>query len=102
MAADFTFGFTTDAAPAVTSTVPTNGATDVPVDSNITVNFNEPVVTTASSFGLECPAGTVVPFVVSPAPPGNTRSYTLNPNADLPAEDLHGKGHRHTSDGCRH
>ena len=84
MAADFTFGFTTDAAPTVTSTVPTFGATDVPVDSNITVNFNEPVVTTASTFGLECPAGTPIPFVVSPAPPGNTTSYTLNPNANLP------------------
>ena len=86
MAADFTFGFTTDAAPTVTSTDPSNGATGVPVDSNITVNFSESVATTAATFGLEC-AGTVVPFavVVSPAPPGNAQSYTLNPSADLPA-----------------
>ena len=49
------------------------------------MNFSESVTTTASTFGLECPAGTPIPFVVSPAPPGNTTSYTLNPNADLPA-----------------
>ena len=65
--------------------MPANGATGVAVDSNITVNFSESVTTTASTFGLECPAGTPIPFVVSPAPPGNTTSYTLNPNADLPA-----------------
>jgi hypothetical protein len=50
------------------------------------VNFSESVATTNSTFGLECPAGTPVPFVVSPVPPGNTGSFTLNPNADLPAE----------------
>ncbi|MGH8531789.1 MAG: beta strand repeat-containing protein, partial [Gammaproteobacteria bacterium] len=84
MAADFSFGFTTDAAPTVSSTVPTAGATGVAVNTNVTVNFSESVAITATTFGLECPAGTPVPFGVSPAPPGNTGSFTLNPNADLP------------------
>ncbi len=53
MADDFTFNFTTDAAAI-----------------------------TASTFALECPAGTQVPFAVSPAPPGS--SFMLNPNADIP------------------
>ena len=79
MAADFTFGFTTDAAPTVSSTVPTAGATGVAVNTNITVNFSESVAITATTFGLECPAGTPVPFAVSPLPPGNTGSYTLDP-----------------------
>jgi len=82
MADDFTFNFTTDAAPTVSSTVPTTGATGVAVDTSITVNFSESVAITASTFALECPAGTQVPFAVSPAPPGS--SFMLNPNADIP------------------
>ena len=103
MAADFPFGFTTDAAPTVSSTVPPNGATGVAVDSNITVNFSESVATTASTFGLECPAGTpVLGFVVSPPPPGNTTQFHAGPQRRSPGGNLHGKGHRRNSDGRRH
>src|SRR2546429_5333964 len=42
MAADYNFSFTTDSAPAVTTTSPADGATDVAANTNITVNFSEP------------------------------------------------------------
>ena len=85
MAADFTFGFTTEAAPSVSSTVPSNGATGVAVNTDITVTFSESVAITPSTFALECPAGTGVPFTLSPAPPGPGTSFTLNPNPDIPS-----------------
>ncbi|MGQ0591982.1 MAG: beta strand repeat-containing protein, partial [Gammaproteobacteria bacterium] len=87
MAADFTFSFTTDAAPTVQSTVPTNGATGVAVDTDVTVNFSESVAIPATppTFALECPAGTPVSFTVTPPPPATGNSFTLNPDSDLPA-----------------
>jgi hypothetical protein len=39
MAANFVFAFTMDTAPAVTTTVPTNGATQVATNTNITDQF---------------------------------------------------------------
>src|ERR671927_412769 len=54
-----------DTAPAVTTTVPTNGATNVAVNTNITVNFNEAVTFSTSSFTLECPSGTPKAFTVT-------------------------------------
>src|SRR5262249_4731732 len=70
-----------DAAPAVQNTTPSNGAINVAVDSNITVNFSESVDATASSFSLECPAGSPKTFSLSPSPGS---SFTLNPTSDLP------------------
>lgn len=82
MNANFVFSFTTDAAPAVTTTNPTNGATGIATNANIVVNFTEPVNVTTSSFTIECPApGNLQPFAVSGS---GTASITLNPNADLP------------------
>lgn len=82
MTANFVFSFTTDAAPAVTTTSPTNGATGVATDANIVVNFTEPVNVTTSSFTIECPApGNLQPFAVSGS---GTASITLNPNSNLP------------------
>ncbi len=82
MAANFVFSFTTDAAPAVTTTNPTNGATGIATNANIIVNFTEPVNVTTSSFTIECPApGNLQPFAVSGS---GTASITLNPNSDLP------------------
>jgi len=58
MLMDQSISFTTilppDAAPFVTSTFPTNNATEVPVDINITIDFNEPVGTRDDWFDLTC------------------------------------------------
>src|SRR5437868_7236195 len=70
-----------DTAPAVTTTVPTNGATNVAVNTNITINFNEPVTFSTSSFSLECPSGTPKTFSVSGS---GTNQAVLDPTADLP------------------
>ncbi|MGH8557383.1 MAG: Ig-like domain-containing protein [Methylococcales bacterium] len=101
MAADSSFGFTTDAALTVSSTVPSNGATGVAVNTNITVNFSESVAITASTFGLECPAGHRRPsrsVRYRRAIPGATR---WTPKT-ISRGNLHGKGHSLTSDGYRH
>ncbi|HEY0324323.1 MAG TPA: Ig-like domain-containing protein [Pyrinomonadaceae bacterium] len=71
-----------DAGPTVISTTPTNGATDVASNSNITVNFSEPVNATTGSFSVECPGGSPQAFNLSASP---ASSFTLDPVADLPA-----------------
>ena len=81
MPANFVFSFTVDAAPAVTTTVPANGAVGVVPDSNITINFSENVNVTASAFTLECPVGSPIALTIIPAPPGGVNSFTLDPAA---------------------
>ena len=57
MAVDYTTSFTTtgpDNAPAVASTVPANGATDVPLNQSVMVNFTEAVTVTDPWFSLTC------------------------------------------------
>ena len=82
MAANFVFSFTIDNAPAVTTTTPTNGATGVAANTNITVNFSESVNATTGSFTIQCPSpGNLQAFTLS-ASPSNT--FTLDPVANLP------------------
>ncbi|HYG81622.1 MAG TPA: Ig-like domain-containing protein, partial [Pyrinomonadaceae bacterium] len=82
MAADYVFSFTTDAAPEVTTTTPTNGATNLPTNTTVQVNFSENVNATTSSFKIECPAvGNLQPFTLSASP---SNSFTLTPSANLP------------------
>jgi uncharacterized repeat protein (TIGR01451 family) len=71
-----------DDGPSVTTTSPLNGATGVAQNSNVTINFSEPVNATASSFSLQCPAGSPQTFALSASP---SASFTLDPTADLPA-----------------
>ena len=71
-----------DAGPAVTTTSPTGGATSVAQNSNITVNFTEPVNATTGSFSVQCPTGSPQTFTLSASP---AASFTLDPAADLPA-----------------
>jgi uncharacterized repeat protein (TIGR01451 family) len=71
-----------DAGPAVTTTSPVNGATSVAQNSNITVNFSEPVNATTGSFSVQCPTGSPQTFTLSASP---AASFTLDPTADLPA-----------------
>lgn len=70
-----------DAGPAVTTTSPANGATDVAQNSNITVNFTEPVNATTGSFSVVC-NGNAQSFTLSASP---SASFTLDPTADIPA-----------------
>ncbi|HJQ31504.1 MAG TPA: Ig-like domain-containing protein [Pyrinomonadaceae bacterium] len=71
-----------DDSPAVTTTSPTNGANSVAPNSNITINFTEPVNATTGSFSVECPTGSPQTFTLSASP---SASFTLDPTADLPA-----------------
>jgi hypothetical protein len=71
-----------DEGPAVTTTTPANGANNVPTNTNITVNFSEPVNATTSSFVIECPTGSPQAYTLSASP---AAAFTLDPVADLPA-----------------
>ena len=85
MAADYTLSFTTvvaDAAPAVTTTTPANGAANVALDSNIVINFSESVTASDSAFSIQCPAGSPQAFTQTSSP---AASFTLHPIAALPA-----------------
>lgn len=74
------FTVNVDDPPSVTSTSPSNGASNVPVGSTITVNFSESVAND-NAFALECPSGTPREFTTSSSP---ASSYTLTPSANLP------------------
>lgn len=71
----------TDAAPFVAVTTPSNGATEVPTNSNITVTFGEPVVVGAGAFALTCTRSGAVTVVVTPS--GASTTYVLDPQSDL-------------------
>jgi hypothetical protein len=72
---------TCDFAPSVSSTTPANGATNVAVSTNITVNFAEPVNVAAGEITVECPTGTPV---ASNAAASNVSSVVIDPASDLP------------------
>ena len=82
MAADYPFSFTTissDTAPTVTSTTPTNGAGQVPVNSNIDVTFSEPVNVTASAFTVSGNVSGANAVNVT----GGPTTFTLDPGSDF-------------------
>jgi DNA/RNA endonuclease G (NUC1) len=85
MAADFNSSFTTasptDTAPSVTGVSPANGASSVPVNSSIVINFSESVTASPTAFSIQCPEGVPQSFVQSPAP---ATTYTLTPSSSLP------------------
>ena len=84
--ADRTISFTTDTAPSVTGTSPTNGASGVAVGGNLTVSFSEPVTAGVGSFTIECPApGNLRAFSVSGS---GTSVITLDPSANLPGSTV--------------
>lgn len=77
-----TVAIVVDSAPTVATTSPSNDATDVALDANITVNFSESVNAGAGSFEIKCPdTGATRAFTVSGS---GTASITLDPNDDLP------------------
>jgi predicted extracellular nuclease len=76
---NFTVRGTGDQAPYVASTVPANGATDVPLNSNITINFSEAVNVPGSWFLLSCATSGVHAATVT----GGPTTFTLDPGADF-------------------
>ena len=74
-----TFTSPGDVAPSISSTTPAGGASNVPVDSTITINFSESV-TAASAFSLSC-NGASQAFEQSASP---SASFTLTPGSNLP------------------
>lgn len=70
-----------DFAPEVDGTFPVNGATDFPINANLTVSFSEPVNVSASWFTLICsvsgPGG--VPTTFS----GGPTDFTIDPGISL-------------------
>ncbi len=76
---NLTVGGTGDPAPYVADTVPANGATDVPVSSNITINFSEPVNVTGSWFSLVCATSGTHTATVT----GGPISFEIDPGTDF-------------------
>jgi predicted extracellular nuclease len=74
-----TSGCQVDTAPTVTSTNPANGATDVPVNSNIGINFSEPVTVNGSWFSITCANSGAHTAAVS----GGPQNFTLDPDVDF-------------------
>ena len=66
-------------APFVSSTTPGNSATNVLIDSNITINFSEPVDVSGSWFTISCPSSGAHAATVT----GGPTSFTLNSTADF-------------------
>ncbi|HEU4712404.1 MAG TPA: Ig-like domain-containing protein [Pyrinomonadaceae bacterium] len=74
-------GVVGDTAPSVLATSPLNGATNVGVDTNISITFSESVNATTSSFNLDCPTGSPKTFTLNASP---STVFTLDPTVDLP------------------
>jgi predicted extracellular nuclease len=79
-AADFTIGTpnprNTPPPASITATDPADGASDVPVDSDVTITFSAPVMPT---FAISCSSSGEHDFAVS----GGPTDYTLDPAADF-------------------
>ena len=68
-----------DAAPEVSGTYPANGATDFPIEANLSVSFSEPVNVTSSWFTLVCSVSGTVTTAFS----GGPTTFTLDPSVSL-------------------
>jgi predicted extracellular nuclease len=68
-----------ESAPSVTGTTPSNGATGVPRDASITINFSEQVNVSGNWYAISC--GTSGSHAATQS--GGQRSYTLDPDADF-------------------
>jgi len=68
-----------DLAPSVSATTPANGATNVAINSNVTITFSEPVNVTGSWFSLSGATSGAHTATVS----GGPTTFTLNPDVDF-------------------
>ncbi|WP_238654740.1 Ig-like domain-containing protein [Paenibacillus piscarius] len=87
-----TWRFTTEEAPDTTPPVasdftPKNGATDVPIGTNLTLTFNEDVQKSAGEIKIYNSESSTLPFMVIPADSDGVtidgKTVTINPKADL-------------------
>ncbi|WP_299924335.1 DUF4082 domain-containing protein [uncultured Nocardioides sp.] len=69
--------------PSVSSRTPAPGASAVPVGTDVTATFSEPVQQSTIAFEVRAPGGTVVPATVSYD--AATRTVTLDPQSALAA-----------------
>ncbi len=79
-----TAGAAADTPPTVSTTVPLDNAANVPVNSNVSVTFNEAVTATASSFQISCATSGAHTFSLS----GGPNTYTLDPTVDFTQGEL--------------
>ncbi len=82
MAVNYVTSFSTlgpDNAPTVASTVPADGATNVPINQSVTITFSEPVNVTNPWFSLTCATSGAHTATVS----GGPSSFILNPTTDF-------------------
>jgi predicted extracellular nuclease len=70
-----------DQAPALSASTPANGAVEVPVDSNVSITFSEPVVVAGGWFSISCGASGAHTAAVS----GGPTTFTLDPDSDFAA-----------------
>ena len=87
MAANVTVNFTTvaDVAPTVSSTIPANNATGVNINSNVTVNFSEPVTVNGAWYTLSCAvSGNNLAATVT----GGPISFVIDPTQTLANSEL--------------
>ena len=70
---------TGDSAPAVADTTPDGGATQVPLDSDVSITFSEPVDLAAGAVGINCTDSGAHTAVRS----GGPETFTFNPDADF-------------------
>jgi len=68
-----------DAAPTVQSTTPTNGATGVALDANVSLTFSEAVNVAGSWYTISCATSGSHTAVVT----GGPTTFTLNPDTDF-------------------
>jgi predicted extracellular nuclease len=73
-----------DTAPAVSSTLPVNGAVGIALNADVTVTFSEPVDLASAWFTLGCSLSGAKAAVVS----GGPTSYTVNPDSDFENGDV--------------
>ena len=86
MAADFTSGFiVADEGPSVTSTTPTDGDINVPINSSITIDFSEAVTVTETSFDVTCASSGIHTFLVSGSA---TATITIDPVVNFTHSEL--------------
>ncbi|MGH3065898.1 MAG: Ig-like domain-containing protein, partial [Gaiellaceae bacterium] len=76
-------GTAAEQAPQVASTLPANGATNVPLNSDINVTFTENVDASGSWFDITCASSGAHTATVS----GGPATFTLNPDADFAGDE---------------
>jgi predicted extracellular nuclease len=75
---------TGDAAPTVSTKSPDDGATNIAVDSNLTIGFSEPVDVVSGWYTISCATSGVHTAAVG----GGPTTFTLNPDVDFANGEL--------------